>query len=126
MVCGSLFISSRNGSFHCLYSKKFHALKKCFLINLHVKTKAPGLSILPFYLIKGKSKIDAEYDEIHHRLALVRERQQLIESKYSGSDELPLDAHDYRTLENLNDEERFKYFIYLCVCVSINFFFVTA
>ncbi|KAI9254738.1 hypothetical protein EDC94DRAFT_618290 [Helicostylum pulchrum] len=67
---------------------------------------APGLSILPFYLIKGKSKIDAEYDEIHHRLALVRERQQLIESKYSGSDELPLDAHDYRTLENLNDEER--------------------
>ncbi|GAA5799333.1 hypothetical protein HPULCUR_004747 [Helicostylum pulchrum] len=54
----------------------------------------------------SKSKIDAEYDEIHHRLALVRERQQLIESKYSGSDELPLDAHDYRTLENLNDEER--------------------
>ncbi|KAI8088321.1 putative lysosomal cobalamin transporter [Thamnidium elegans] len=66
---------------------------------------APGLSILPFNLIKGKSKIDAEYDEIHHRLALVRERQQLIENKYSGSDEA-LNAHDYRTLENLNDEER--------------------
>ncbi|CEP13189.1 hypothetical protein [Parasitella parasitica] len=66
---------------------------------------APGLSIIPFNLIKGKRRIDAENDEINHRLVLVREQQRLIEHKYAGSDQA-LSAHDYRTLENLNDEER--------------------
>ncbi|KAL9548159.1 hypothetical protein PS6_006757 [Mucor atramentarius] len=66
---------------------------------------APGLSIIPFNLIKGKRRIDAEHDEINHRLVLVREQQRLIEHKYAGSDQA-LSAHDYRTLENLNDEER--------------------
>jgi LMBR1 domain-containing protein 1 len=66
---------------------------------------APGLSIIPFNLIKGKRRIDAENDDINHRLVLVREQQRLIEHKYAGSDQA-LSAHDYRTLENLNDEER--------------------
>lgn len=60
---------------------------------------------MPFDLIKGKRKIDAENDEINCRLSLVRERQRLIEHKYADSDEA-LSAHDYRALENLNDEER--------------------
>ncbi|KAI7891161.1 uncharacterized protein EV154DRAFT_508855 [Mucor mucedo] len=66
---------------------------------------APGLSILAFALIKGKSRLDVEDHDVHERLALVREGQEVIQHKYSGSDEA-LNAHDYRTLENLNDEER--------------------
>lgn len=63
------------------------------------------MSILPFHLIKSPTRIDAEDEEIHRKLTIVRERQRLIETKYAGSNEA-LEAHDYRTLENLNDEER--------------------
>ncbi|KAI8078166.1 uncharacterized protein B0P05DRAFT_542805 [Gilbertella persicaria] len=66
---------------------------------------APGLSLIPFYLIKGKRKIDAEDEDVHRRLHSIREQQRQIEHKYAGSNEA-LSAHDYRTLENLNDEER--------------------
>lgn len=61
--------------------------------------------MIPFKLIKGKRRIDAEKDEIENRLAIVREQQRLIEHKYSGSNEA-LSSSDYRDLENLNDEER--------------------
>lgn len=60
---------------------------------------------MAFALIKGKSRLDVEDHDVHERLALVREGQEVIQHKYSGSDEA-LNAHDYRTLENLNDEER--------------------
>lgn len=56
-------------------------------------------------MIKGKSRLDVEDHDIHQRLAFVREGQEVIQHKYAGSDE-ELNAHDYRTLENLNDEER--------------------
>lgn len=64
------------------------------------------MSILPFYLIKGKRRIDAENDAIHHQLQVVRDRIKVIEQQQNA--EAPtLNTHDYRTLENLNDEERF-------------------
>ncbi|KAI8330956.1 hypothetical protein EDC96DRAFT_579812 [Choanephora cucurbitarum] len=66
---------------------------------------APGLSLLPFYLIKHKRTIDTEDEDVHRRLEIVRRQQQEIEQKYAGSD-VALSTHDYRTLENLNDEER--------------------
>ncbi|KAL0138700.1 hypothetical protein V8B55DRAFT_1517051 [Mucor lusitanicus] len=78
---------------------------KHLLTESRTSGMAPGLSLIPFNLIKGKRRIDAENDEINHRLVLVREQQRLIEHKYAGSDQA-LSAHDYRTLENLNDEER--------------------
>lgn len=74
-------------------------------MGVFVMYTAPGLSILPFHLIKSPTRIDAEDEEIHRKLTIVRERQRLIETKYAGSNEA-LEAHDYRTLENLNDEER--------------------
>lgn len=61
--------------------------------------------MIPFKLIKGKRRIDAEKDEVVNRLAVVREQQRLIEHKYSGSNKA-LSSTDYRNLENLNDEER--------------------
>ncbi|KAI8359988.1 hypothetical protein BD560DRAFT_405122 [Blakeslea trispora] len=69
------------------------------------QNKAPGLSLLPFYLIKHKRTIDTEDEDVHRRLEIVRRQQQEIEQKYAGSD-VALSTHDYRTLENLNDEER--------------------
>lgn len=65
------------------------------------------MSLLAFTLIKGKSRLDVEDQDVHQRLALVREGQEEIQHRYSGSDEA-LNAHDYRTLENLNDEERYN------------------
>lgn len=50
LVCSSLFISSGNGSFHCVYSKKFmyYAKKKKMLINLHVKKRHQDYLFCPF------------------------------------------------------------------------------
>lgn len=67
--------------------------------------KAPGLSILPFNMIKGRRKIEAENEDVDTRLAVVRERQRAIQSKYAGSNKL-LTERDQRNLENLEDEER--------------------
>jgi hypothetical protein len=55
-------------------------------------------------LIKEKRKVDAQEDAINHQLAAVRERQRLIETQ--NQPDTTLNTHDYRTLENLNDEER--------------------
>ncbi|KAL1932435.1 hypothetical protein VTP01DRAFT_8113 [Rhizomucor pusillus] len=66
---------------------------------------APGLSILPFNMIKGRRKIEAENEDVDTRLAVVRERQRAIQSKYAGSNKL-LTERDQRNLENLEDEER--------------------
>jgi LMBR1 domain-containing protein 1 len=65
--------------------------------------KAPGLSLVPFRLIKGKRRLDAEFVDVESRLALVREQQRLLEHKNAGCH---INSRDSRTLENLNDEER--------------------
>ncbi|KAI8987466.1 hypothetical protein BDF20DRAFT_850451 [Mycotypha africana] len=85
------------------------------LLTGSMDDQAPGLSILPFQLIKGKRRIDRENDEITNRLMIVREQQKRIEHKYAGSNKA-LSSHDYRTLENLNDEERYE--LFLCVLFS--------
>ncbi|ORY92301.1 LMBR1-like membrane protein-domain-containing protein [Syncephalastrum racemosum] len=66
---------------------------------------APGLSILPFNMIKGRRRIDAENDDVDNRLAVTRERQRAIQAKYAGSN-ATLSGRDQRELENLEDEER--------------------
>lgn len=69
------------------------------------KLQAPGLSILPFNMIKGRRKLEAENEDVNTRLAVVRERRRAIESKYAGSSKT-LTTRDQRDLENLEDEER--------------------
>lgn len=56
-------------------------------------------------MIKGRRKIEAENEDVDTRLAVVRERQRAIQSKYAGSNKL-LTERDQRNLENLEDEER--------------------
>lgn len=71
----------------------------------NVLLQAPGLSILPFNMIKGRRRIDAENDDVDNRLAVTRERQRAIQAKYAGNN-ATLSGRDQRELENLEDEER--------------------
>ncbi|KAI8985935.1 hypothetical protein BDB01DRAFT_741934 [Pilobolus umbonatus] len=66
---------------------------------------APGLSILPIYLIKNKRKVDVENQTIHHQLDMIRDQRKALEHRYADSNQ-PLSERDLRALENYNDEER--------------------
>ncbi|KAJ8661173.1 hypothetical protein O0I10_002921 [Lichtheimia ornata] len=66
---------------------------------------APGLSILPFNLIKGRRRIEAETEDVDNSLAVNRERQREIQAHYAGTNK-PISSRDQRELDNLDDEER--------------------
>ncbi|SAM00733.1 hypothetical protein [Absidia glauca] len=66
---------------------------------------APGLSLFPIGLIKGRKRLDIENEDVDNQLAVVRERQRALQAKYSGNNKV-MTTHDYRNLENLEDEER--------------------
>jgi LMBR1 domain-containing protein 1 len=56
-------------------------------------------------LIKGRKRLDIENEDVDNQLAVVRERQRALQAKYSGNNKV-MTTHDYRNLENLEDEER--------------------
>ncbi|KAI8060859.1 hypothetical protein BC940DRAFT_311265 [Gongronella butleri] len=66
---------------------------------------APGLSLLPINMIKGKRKLDEEEEDVSSQLAVVRERQHMLQAKYAGNNKV-MSTRDYRAIENLEDEER--------------------
>lgn len=65
--------------------------------------KAPGLSILPFNMIKGRRRLEIEENDVEARLSQCREQQRAIKLKASPES---LSAKDLRRLENLEDQER--------------------
>ncbi|KAI8141821.1 putative LMBR1 domain protein [Fennellomyces sp. T-0311] len=66
---------------------------------------APGLSLLPMNMIKGRRRIEAEGEDVDNRLAVTRERQRELQARYTGTNK-PISARDQRELDNLDDEER--------------------
>ncbi|KAL9541668.1 hypothetical protein PS6_010194 [Mucor atramentarius] len=64
---------------------------------------APGLSLLPISLIKGRQRIDAESEDVENRLTATRERLRVIRSKYMNR---AMPNRDQREIEELEDEER--------------------
>ncbi|KAI8645542.1 hypothetical protein BD408DRAFT_411600 [Parasitella parasitica] len=64
---------------------------------------APGLSLLPISLIKGRKRIDAEGEDVENRLTATRERQRVIQSKYINR---AMPVKDQREMEELQDQER--------------------
>ncbi|KAI9253609.1 hypothetical protein BY458DRAFT_521705 [Sporodiniella umbellata] len=89
-------------------AKAFWFVVGCLLIAgmaVFIVYTAPGLSLIPFKLIKGKNKSEIRHDEINQKLIHVREQQKLIEQKYAGSKKTPK-THDRTLLANYKDEER--------------------
>ncbi|KAI9301806.1 hypothetical protein BJ944DRAFT_270930, partial [Cunninghamella echinulata] len=66
---------------------------------------APGLSLFPIGLIKGRTKLQVENDDVENQLVVVRERQRELQAKYVGNNKV-MTSQDYRQMENLEDEER--------------------
>ena len=66
--------------------------------------QAPGLSLLPISLIKGRQGIDAQNEDVENRLIANKERQRVIRSKHHSGKNLP--HKDQRELEELEDLER--------------------
>ncbi|KAI8065024.1 hypothetical protein BDF21DRAFT_346581, partial [Thamnidium elegans] len=64
---------------------------------------APGLSLLPISLIKGRKGIDAENEDVENRLAATKEKLRVLRSRYIGKS---MSSKDQRNLEELEDEER--------------------
>ncbi|KAI9031816.1 hypothetical protein CLU79DRAFT_808706 [Phycomyces nitens] len=64
---------------------------------------APGLSLLPMTLIKGRRRIESENEDVDNRLVVIRERIRALGAKFSGTRKIPV--HEQREIENLNDEE---------------------
>ncbi|KAI9476205.1 MAG: hypothetical protein EXX96DRAFT_576195 [Benjaminiella poitrasii] len=64
---------------------------------------APGLSLLPIQMIKGRKGIDAENEDIENRLTATRERQRVLLAKYMNRS---IPSRDRRQLDELEDEER--------------------
>ncbi|KAG0167916.1 hypothetical protein DFQ30_005504 [Apophysomyces sp. BC1015] len=77
-----------------------------FLLGLivFIAYTAPGLSILPMNMIKGRRGLDAENEDVENRLVAVRERQRALQAKYVGANK-PSSSRDQREIENLEDEE---------------------
>ncbi|KAL0073484.1 hypothetical protein J3Q64DRAFT_1775937 [Phycomyces blakesleeanus] len=65
---------------------------------------APGLSLLPLTLIKGRRRIETENEDVDNRLIVIRERVRALKAKYFGSTR-KIPAHEQREIENLADEE---------------------
>ncbi|KAI9494203.1 LMBR1-like membrane protein-domain-containing protein [Zychaea mexicana] len=66
---------------------------------------APGLSLLPMNMIKGRRRLEAENQDVDNRLAVNRERQRELQARYTGTSKA-ISARDQRELDNLDDEER--------------------
>lgn len=66
--------------------------------------QAPGLSLLPLNMIKGRQHIEAESEDVENRLTASRERQRVLRSKYMNRS---IPNREQRELEELEDEERF-------------------
>ncbi|ORX62224.1 hypothetical protein DM01DRAFT_345981 [Hesseltinella vesiculosa] len=66
---------------------------------------APGLSLLPIAMIKGKRGLEEEEEDVNDQLVVIREHQRILQSKYSGTNKV-MTTHDYRSMENLEDQER--------------------
>ncbi|KAI7887323.1 lmbr1 domain-containing protein [Lichtheimia hyalospora FSU 10163] len=66
---------------------------------------APGLSLLPLSMIKGRRNVDAEKEDIGSRIAVNRERQREIQARYSGTAK-PKNMSDRHELDRLEDERR--------------------
>ncbi|KAG1147725.1 hypothetical protein G6F37_005141 [Rhizopus arrhizus] len=64
---------------------------------------APGLSLLPIDMIKGKKGLEEEGEDVENRLIASRERQRAIKVKY-GNKSVPV--KEQRELDRLEDEER--------------------
>ena len=56
-------------------------------------------------MIKGRRRIESENEDVDNRLAVNRERQREIQSRYTGTNK-PINTRDERELDNLDDEER--------------------
>lgn len=65
--------------------------------------QAPGLSLLPISLIKGRKHIDAENEDVENRLTATKERQRAIRSKHSGRN---IPHREQKELDDLEDLER--------------------
>lgn len=70
---------------------------------VYIGYTAPGLSLLPFDLIKGKKHIDAESEDVENRLVAAQERQRAIRMQKTNK---VIQNRDQRELEALEDEER--------------------
>ncbi|KAI9321721.1 hypothetical protein BX666DRAFT_1904973 [Dichotomocladium elegans] len=83
------------------------AIACLFLLGMlvFITYTAPGLSILPFSMIKGRRRIKAESEEVNSRLTVNRERQRELQAKYTGTNKI-LSKRDQRALDDLSDEER--------------------
>lgn len=68
--------------------------------------QAPGLSLFPLNMIKGRKRIDAESEDVENRLTASRERQRGLRSKYMNRS---IPNREQRELEELEDEERFVF-----------------
>ncbi|CAO3609990.1 unnamed protein product [Cunninghamella blakesleeana] len=66
---------------------------------------APGLSLFPIGLIKGRTKLQVENEDVENQLVVVRERQRELQAKYIGNSKV-MTSQDYRQMENLEDQER--------------------
>lgn len=83
--------------------KKNRRVKKKKKSSYLLQKKAPGLSLLPISLIKGRKGIDAENEDVENRLAATKEKLRVLRSRYIGKN---MSSKDQRILEELEDEER--------------------
>ncbi|RUS20558.1 hypothetical protein BC938DRAFT_475543 [Jimgerdemannia flammicorona] len=65
---------------------------------------APGLSLLPFSLLKGRRRLDADDADLSVRIAICREKQRAITGKYAHSPTAITNMN--RELQRLEREER--------------------
>ncbi|KAI8997686.1 hypothetical protein BDB01DRAFT_771978 [Pilobolus umbonatus] len=66
---------------------------------VYIGYTAPGLSLLPFNMIKGRKHIDVESEDVENRLVATQERQRVI--KLRG-----VSIRNQAELDELEDEER--------------------
>ncbi|CEG65235.1 hypothetical protein RMATCC62417_02058 [Rhizopus microsporus] len=64
---------------------------------------APGLSLLPMDLMKGRRRLEDESEDVENRLIAAKERQRAIKAKYANRS---LPVKEQRELDELEDEER--------------------
>ncbi|RUS22141.1 hypothetical protein BC937DRAFT_90224 [Endogone sp. FLAS-F59071] len=93
----------------CLHGEKALSFVIAVLILLglviFICYTAPGLSLLPFGLIKGRTKLEEENADLSVQIAVCREKQRAITVKYAHS---PADitTKDRKLLEYLEMQER--------------------
>lgn len=95
-----------HGGLHRLYSTYEVVCYYAWItLESNDRSKAPGLSLLPLSMIKGRRSVDTEKEDINSRIAVNRERQREIQARYSGTAK-PKSMNDRHDLDRLEDERR--------------------